>query len=89
MKMNIENIWGRIVLYSGEEFTQIRGKVFTYEAHENYIKLQCTNQNLAKTNFQKSLIHLLFKNTVNLQDLWGPSYIFAILMDDRIRAEDW
>jgi hypothetical protein len=28
-------------------------------------------------------------NTVAVQHLYGPSYIYAVLMDSRIRGRDW
>jgi hypothetical protein len=48
-----------------------------------------TKQNIAKAHFAEALAYVPLRNTVPVQHLRGPSYIYAILMDERIRRHDW
>ena len=82
--MNIELIWERICRHEGETFRQIRGKEFTYTVNGNSIKLSTTNYNIAKSTFEKALAFLPLENTVPIQHLSAPSYLYAILTDSRI-----
>lgn len=82
--MNIDVIWERICKNEGETFRQIRGKEFTYSVNGNYITLSTTNYNVAKSTFEKALEFLPLENTVPIQHLQAPSYLYAILTDERI-----
>lgn len=82
--MNIELIWARICRHEGETFRQIRGKEFTYTVNGNSIRLSTTNYNIAKSTFEKALAFLPLENTVPIQHLSAPSYLYAILTDSRI-----
>jgi hypothetical protein len=48
-----------------------------------------TNQNISKSDFEKAIKFLPLANTTPVQHLRGPSYIYAILMDKRIRNDEW
>ena len=85
--MGIEMIWKRICEHEGEIFRQIRGKEFTYSVNENYIRLSTTNYNVAKSTFEKALEFLPLENTVPIQHLQAPSYLYAILVDSRINED--
>ena len=85
--MDIEMIWKRICEHEGEIFRQIRGKEFTYSVNENYIRLSTTNYNVAKSTFEKALEFLPLENTVPIQHLQAPSYLYAILVDSRINED--
>lgn len=87
--MNIEIIWERICENEGSTFYQLKGKEFTYTVKGNYIKLSTTNYNVAKSTFEKALEFVPFENTVPIQHLSAPSYLYAILMDKRIRVNDY
>jgi hypothetical protein len=85
----IEVIWERINENEGQVFKQIKGGEFTYKVEGNTIKLSRTNRIVSKSNFAEALKYVPLKNTVPLQRLQAPSYLFAILMDNRIRQNDW
>ncbi len=89
VEITFELVWKRIEAHSSEVFTQIRGGEFAYQAYDGYIELDRTNQNIAQTDFEKAYHLLPLSNTVPVQHLRGPSYIYAILMDSRIRLSDW
>lgn len=80
----IEQIWTRIIENEGEIFKQIKGKEFTYQIIGNGLKLTTTNQIINKSVFEKAIELLPVKNTVPLQHLRAPSYLYAILTDKRI-----
>ena len=85
----IDELWRRIVAHSGETFTQIRGGTFTYRMTNSAIIPDRTNQNIPKAHFKKALELVPLQDTTCVQHLRGPSYIYAILMDPRIRKGNW
>ena len=89
MKPEFETIWSRIRANQSTDFTQIRGKIFSYDCRSGYISLSSTNQNIAKSQVEAAYEMVPFKSTTVLQHLRAPSYLYAILMDPRIRRQDW
>ena len=87
--VEFEKAWTRIQSHAGEVFAQIRGGEFTYVAYDGYVVPNRTNQNLPRAHFKKAFELVPFKNTASIRHLRGPSYIYAILMDRRIRRSDW
>jgi hypothetical protein len=84
-----EIVWRRIETHAGEQFMQIRGGKFTYKVIGGHVVPNRTNQQIPKSNFEEAFALIPLENTVPIQHLRGPSYIYAILMDDRIRTDDW
>ncbi|MGP4107946.1 hypothetical protein [Virgibacillus sp. L01] len=87
--MLIEYVWERVKGLEGEQFRQIRGGQFTYKVKGDYIELSRTNRSVSKSTFKEALTHVPLNNTVPLQNLQAPSYLYAILMDKRVRKHDW
>ncbi|MCP1190832.1 hypothetical protein NKR17_17440 [Priestia flexa] len=85
----IDKIWERITQCEGDNFKQIRGKEFTYSVKGNSVYLNTTERSISKSEFTKALKLVPLENTVQLQNFQAPSYLFAILMDKRIRKNDW
>ena len=85
----IEILWERIKENEGKVFKQIKGGEFTYEVKGNSITLSRTRRSISKNIFVEALKHVPLENTVPLQHLQAPSYLYAILMDSRIRKNDW
>ncbi|MGD7023044.1 hypothetical protein ACQCVK_10640 [Rossellomorea vietnamensis] len=85
----IDIIWERIVVNEGEVFRQIRGGEFTYKVKGSTVELSRTNRSISKQTVNSALELVPLKNTVPLQMLQAPSYLFAMLMDSRIRQNDW
>ena len=84
--MQFEELWQRIVHCAGEEFRTITGVSFAYEIIDNYVVPKHTGYKLAKSQFEKAaaLPELTGPGQIN-QLVRGPSYVFAILTDQRIR----
>lgn len=87
--ISFDTIWARIKAYEGSTFHQIRGKSFTYSLVGSAITPSTTDQNIPRAHFEETSRLLPIKNTVPVQHLRGPSYLFAVLMDSRIRQQDW
>jgi hypothetical protein len=88
--IGIDEVWSRIEAHAGETFCQIRGGKFTYVVEGGHIYISRTKQRIPKSNFEKALALVPLENTVPLQKKFrGPSFIFAILIDRRIRQNDW
>jgi hypothetical protein len=89
MKASIDEIWSRIVALEGETFRQLRGGEFTYTVSGQSLELSRTNHSVSRSHIGQALEFVPLDDTVPLQHLRAPSYIYAILMDDRIRRSDW
>ena len=55
----------------------------------NSILLSTVNQEVSKKEIEKALALLPLQNTVPVQHLRAPSYLYAILMDGRISQNEW
>lgn len=86
---NTDKIWLRIKTLEGAPFFQIRGKEFSYAVEGDYLDLSTTNQKISKAHIMEALQLVPLVNTSPVQHLRAPSYIYAILMDSRIRQQDW
>jgi hypothetical protein len=89
--VNITTVWERIQTHGGQLFHTVRGIPFEYHGKNNYIILQNTLRNIPRSDFAKALPHLPLSSTAEAQSLGvqGPAYLYAILMDPRIRLTDW
>ncbi len=87
--IGIDELWARINSFKGKVFHQVRGGEFTYTIERDYLQLSRTNQAISKNELKKALELVPLKNTTPVQHLRAPSYIYAILMDERIRKDDW
>jgi hypothetical protein len=85
----IDKVWERIMQCAGGIFKQIRGKEFTYSVKGNSVFLSVTERSISKNEFAKALKLVPLENTVPLHNFQAPSYLFAIVMDERIRKSDW
>jgi hypothetical protein len=85
----INTVWERIEALAGQEFRMIRGAAFRYEVSGGHVLPDRTNQQIPKSHFEQALAFVPLPDTTGIQDLRGPSFIYAILMDHRIRQADW
>ena len=85
------DVWDRIAAHSGATFHLIQGKAFTYDVRGRTIHLHTHTESwkISRTAIEKALDRVPLRNTVVVYDLPAPSYVYAILMDERIRASDW
>jgi hypothetical protein len=86
---DIATVWARIQKWQGQTFTQKRGGQFTYRATASHLTPDRTNRLLPKSDFAKALRLVPLSGPGQIQQLQGPSYIYAVLMDRRVRLNDW
>lgn len=89
MPIDFPTVWHRIEMHAGEKFRQKRGGTFIYSISGGCLIPDRTNRQIPRSHFEKGFGLLPLETTVPLQQLQGPSYIFAVLMDARIRGADW
>jgi hypothetical protein len=82
-----DDVWRRIVTLSGEIFQQKRGNAFTYTVSGNSLKPSTTNRQLPRSHFARAFARRPLDGPGQLQDLQGPSFLFAILTDPRITPD--
>lgn len=87
---DIDKVWKRIRHHEGERFETKRGKPLKYEVTGNVLTTDRAEQNLSKGEFAKALARVPITGPGKINNLVrGPSYIYAILHDSRIRQADW
>ena len=79
-----ETIWQRIEAFAGQEFRQKRGGEFTYVIESGCVSPNRTNRMLPRSQFEQAWERMPPDGPGALQDLQGPSYLWAILIDPRI-----
>lgn len=87
---NMNSVWNRLKDLEGEEFFTKTGKPFSYSISGDVLCVTRTEYNLTKVNFGKALEVAPFDGPGSVNNLVrGPSYVWALLHDDRVRADDW
>jgi len=84
--MSFELVWQRIQAHQGELFRQVRGGQFTYQVVSGCVVPDRTNRMLPRSDFRKAHERWPLRGPGEIQDLQGPSYVYAILADPRIAA---
>lgn len=84
MTGSFDLVWGRIVRAEGEPFHQKTGRPFTYSVVHGSVVPSTTNRILPRSHFLEAYRRAPVKGPGQLQDLQGPSYLFAILADPRV-----
>jgi TolB-like protein len=79
----------RVAANEGQTFHQIRGQAFTYTVDGQSILPSTTNQSIGRREFERAMEFVPLADTTRIQHLRGPSYLYAILMDERIRHGLW
>lgn len=87
--ISIIELWTRLERDSGETFRQIRGGEFRYWLDGRALYPDRTDWQIPRKHFEEALNYLPLKDTTAVQHLFGPSYVYALLMDRRIRQTDW
>lgn len=87
---NMDSVWNRLKDLQGEEFFTKTGKPFRYSIAGDVLCVTRTEYNLTKANFGKALEVTPFDGPGSVNALVrGPSYVWALLHDDRVRGDDW
>jgi len=88
MPLQFDSVWERIRSNAGADFRMIRGARFRYTIIADHVIPDRTKQQIPKSHFGRARQLVPMASTAPLQQLRGPSFIYAILMDARIRQSD-
>lgn len=81
----IEDVWPKILEYEGETFYTVKGRPCSYKVVGSQIVLLNTNRNIPKSNIERALeVANPTVSQFERMNLQGPSYIMAIIKDERI-----
>jgi hypothetical protein len=88
-----ESVWRRIESHQGEGFQTARRLPFTYAVEGAGIWFfrdgRRINRKLTRTQVDKAIARCPLTSTTEIKDLMDYPYLFALLMDARIRREAW
>jgi hypothetical protein len=86
-------VWARIVAHEGELFRTTRRLPLTYQVEGNGIWFfregKRIEMRLSRTQVNEAIGRCPLENTVAIKDLRDYAFLFAILMDERIKRNDW
>lgn len=93
MKALAETIWLRIQQHQGESFHTSRGLPFIFDVEGNGIWFfrdrKRINRKLTRAQTEVAISRCPLKTTTEINDLMDYPYLFAMLMDPRIRGQFW
>lgn len=81
---DIDAVWIKIQSLAGEPFRTKTGKVFSYDCDSSSVQLRNTTRNVGRGQFKEAISRFPVTGPGALQDLQGPSYVYAILTDPRV-----
>ena len=81
---DFNQMWQRIAELAGHDFELKRGGSFTYEVHGKVLLTSRTAYNLSRSTFEQAWLRMPLEGPGEIQDLRGPSYVWAILTDPRV-----
>jgi hypothetical protein len=88
-----ETVWRRIEGHQGEKFFTARQLPFTYEVEGPGIWFfrngRRVNRKLSRGQVEKAIARCPLNSTTEIKDLMDFAYLFALLMDSRIRGQAW
>ena len=85
--MNIQKIWNNIKLCEGETFKNIKGREYKYVVYSDFVLINDDVKcKITKNSFEKAmLIDNPSPSKIQAEGIWGPSYVYGIITDKRIR----
>ena len=88
-----ESVWDRIKSHQGEEFRTAKRLPFTYVVEGAGIWFsregRRINRKLTRTQVDVAIARCPLATTTEIKDLMDYAYLFALLMDARIRGQAW
>jgi hypothetical protein len=90
VKDDFITIWERIADRQGEVFRTKRGLEFTYRIEGDFFLPSRTDWNITKRDFLKAfeLVPMDGPGVIN-NLVMGPTYVWAVLHDERISKGNW
>ncbi len=91
--IDIDRVWARIERHAGQKFATATVLQFTYQVPGRFLRITRDgheiNRSLSRTNFAQALARMPAERPSHLKDRQGAAYTWGILMDQRIRQNDW
>jgi hypothetical protein len=88
--IDIDIVWNRIKQHEGEVFHLLQGDELCYSIQGERLTHNRTQWPLYKRSFEEAIRQVPLSNPEAVgKTIRGGSYIFAILMDERVRGADW
>ena len=86
--MNIEAVWHNIELHEGEVFRTVKGVEYVYVVYNDYFLVNnLPSRRITKAMIQKAIaLENPTVSTIGVEGCRGPSYIWGIITDRRIRS---
>ena len=88
-----ESVWRRIESHQGEEFKTATKLPFTYAVEGAGIWFfrdgRRINRKLTRSQVEKAVARCPLTSTTEIKDLMDYAYLYALLMDPRIRGQGW
>ena len=88
-----ESVWQRIEIHQGEVFKTVRKYPFTYEVEGAGIWFfrngRRINRKVSRSQVDKAIARCPLRSTTEISDLMDFAYLYAMLMDARIRGQAW
>lgn len=88
-----EAVWRRIRKHQGNQFHTARGLPLTFKVEGNGIwffrKQARVNRKVTRAQVDVAISRCPLKSTTEIKDLMDYPYLYAILMDPRIRDQAW
>ena len=87
MKENTDVIWLNIVRNENKIFKTIRGVSYTYIVKDNFILINGDKRRRITKDMINCALHITNPLPSKLKEkgIWGPSYVYGIITDDRIK----
>lgn len=89
MCKNINIIWANILRNENEIFRTVTGKSYTYIVKNDFILIN--NDRRRRITREEIARALLIKNPspskIKSEGIWGPSYVYGIITDNRIKTQ--
>lgn len=84
--MNIDAIWNNIRHCEGETFKAVRGVEFQYVVYNDYILINDDKKRKITKDGVKKALSIVNPTPAEIRKagMWGPSYIYGIIADNRI-----
>jgi hypothetical protein len=90
--VNAEQVWSRIVANAGQTgFRSQQGVGIIYDIDAGAVEVrERRGARIPRRHFEIAISKVPLRTLRDVpENLWGRSYIFAILMDSRIRRDEW
>jgi hypothetical protein len=88
-----EAVWGRVRKHQGQQFHTVTGLPFTFEVEGAGVWFfrngKRVNRKLTRAQLEKAIPRCPLRSTTEINDLMDFAYLFAVMMDPRIREQAW